>query len=55
MHESSKEDDCEWRAIILDEDSNIVLEHWTRADKTAEVAHDEHQQRDDDGKIEGLS
>ena len=48
VDEASKKDDCEGRAVVLDKDSDVVLEHGTGAHETAKVAHDEHEQRDDD-------
>lgn len=53
MHESSKEDHSQRRAIILDEDANVVLEERRAADDAAEIAYDENEEGNDDGEVEG--
>ena len=52
VHEACEEDYGEGGAVVFDENSNVVLEERAGANEAAEVTHGEHEERDNDGKVE---
>lgn len=52
MNKSRKEDDCQWSAIILEEDSDRVAEKGPRAHDATDISAHKYQQGNDDRKVE---
>lgn len=55
VDEAGEENECQRRAVVLEEDAHRVLEQAALAKLATDVGNGEDQQGHDDGEIEGLS